>query len=444
MNEDNKDEQVSLRSSIEESIESFASFCSSSAIKVATGDLDLYTSNSPAICTRSQSLKIPAPESNKSPPTPLTSKVPKSNPPSRPDFKIPEIKEKTKAEMRKKNFKTRFDYTKANSETPPSTSTSTSSGSITTEPQEPCNPNVSSLRQVKKMNDKEMIEHLSKHVPELKDEAQFLYHCPEKIGLEPLRDILVNQTKTWRQSTIVIKALVVGLKAGLSYSLREQHRTNLEMFNDMRTVMTESSKLMTEVSQSLSETLKNEYKESGKTLSALIEVLGNAHELTKTLTEGKTHGHLQVPSKPKKQDTPEATPKQPENSQTQETKEPMTIKEKIKESMMSMERSNFVAYTDCKGDDIVLRTRVCGTNYNLTYDEKRKKWIVRKTESKDVEPEELTPYIDIFQRVARDKRVAKKPAFFAMGWFMYTTSNQIEPNLSSDDFWRTYYKVIFS
>lgn len=97
------------------------------------------------------------------------------------------------------------------------------------------------------MTDKEMIEHLSKHVLELKHEAQFLYYCPEKIGLEPLRDILVNQTKTWKQSCIVIKALVVGLKAGLSYSLRAQHNTYLEMFNDMRAVMTECSKLMTEV-----------------------------------------------------------------------------------------------------------------------------------------------------------------------------------------------------
>lgn len=91
------------------------------------------------------------------------------------------------------------------------------------------------------MNDKEMIEHLSKYVPELKDEAQFLYGCPVRIGLEPLRDILVSQTKTWKQSTNVIKALVIGLKAGLSYSLREQHRTYLEMFNDMKTVISESS-----------------------------------------------------------------------------------------------------------------------------------------------------------------------------------------------------------
>lgn len=44
---------------------------------------------------------------------------------------------------------------------------------------------------------------------------------------------------------------------------------------------------MMEVSHSLSETLKNENKESGKTLSTLKEVLGNAHELTKTFVEGK-------------------------------------------------------------------------------------------------------------------------------------------------------------
>lgn len=60
-----------------------------------------------------------------------------------------------------------------------------------------------------------------------------------------------------------------------------------------------------EASSFLSETLKSENKESGKTLSALKEVLGSAHEITKTLVEGKTHGHLQVPTAPTKPPTTE-------------------------------------------------------------------------------------------------------------------------------------------
>lgn len=78
---------------------------------------------------------------------------------------------------------------------------------------------------------------------------------------------------------------MVGLKSGLSYSLREQHQTYIDMFEEMKCIMGESSKVMIETSSSLSETLKSENKESGKTLSSLKEVLGTAHELTKTLVE---------------------------------------------------------------------------------------------------------------------------------------------------------------
>lgn len=226
--------------------------------------------------------------------------------------------------MPKKGSKTRTDYNKMTSETPPGPSKTASSTSTTKEPQETGNASLS-LRQVERMTDKEMIDHLTKNVPELKDEALFLYQCPEKIGLEPLRDILLHQIKNWRQSTLVIRALVTGIRSGLSYSLRDQHRTYLELFNDMKNVMTESTKLMTDVSQSLNETLKSENKESGKTLSALEEVLGNAHELTKTLIEGKTHGHLQVPSRPKRPKTPESKSKSPEPSTSKREMEPKSI-----------------------------------------------------------------------------------------------------------------------
>lgn len=309
--------------------------------------------------------------------------------------------------MPRQNTKNRVDYSKVNSDTPPTPSSATSNTSMK-EPQEPCNPSVSFLKQVDKMTDKEVVDHLTKDVPELKDEALFLFNCLEKIGMEPLRDILINQSKTWRQATIVIKALVTGLRAGLNYSLREQHKTYLEMFNDMTNVITESSRLMTEVSQSLSETLKNENKESGKTLSALKEVLGNAHELIKTLTEGKTHGHLQVPAKPPKPTQPETKTKQPEMVPSPDTVEKITTQDKIKESVMCMDRSKFTAAVDCKGDHIIMKTRVCGIDYNIVYSDKHKKWFIRKSHEDDVAPRELIPYFEIFQKIVRDKKIAKK------------------------------------
>lgn len=227
--------------------------------------------NSPTVCTRSQTSRTASLEELQQLPTTVPVKAPNPKPPSQPDFRPPNMKDKRKPEMSKKTSKAKIDYTKVTSDTPPK-SLSSSSTSINVEQTEPCNPAPSSLRMVDKMTDKEMVEHLSKNVPELKDEGMFLYQCPEKIGLEPLRDILVNQSKTWKQSINIIKAIVVGLKSGLNYSLREQHRSYLEMFGDMKVVMMESSLLMTEVSKSLSETLKNENKESGKTLSALKEV----------------------------------------------------------------------------------------------------------------------------------------------------------------------------
>lgn len=92
------------------------------------------------------------------------------------------------------------------------------------------------------------------------------------------------------------------------------------MFKDMKNIMQESGKLMTEVSQFQSETLKSEKK-----------VLGNAHELTKTLIEGKTHGHLQVPSRPPKSTTSETKTVQPSSTPSPEAEEKTSIDEKIKE-----------------------------------------------------------------------------------------------------------------
>lgn len=103
------------------------------------------------------------------------------------------------------------------------------------------------------MSDKELVEHLSKTRPDIKEEVKFIANCPERIGIEPLRDILITQTKSPKQVT--------------PYNSSSSCWHYIEMFKDMKNIMHESGKLMMEVSGSLSETLKSENKESGKTLS---------------------------------------------------------------------------------------------------------------------------------------------------------------------------------
>lgn len=296
-------EKSDLQSKIQTSSESITDFFSSSASKIITGDLDPFSSETTTVCTRSQANRAPTPAPEKSTEISVKETTFKPKKVTQPDFQIPNPK---RPAMSKKNLKIKTDYKTMSSDTPPSPSRSSSSGSLCKEPQD--QPAVvNSIKQIEKMSDKEMIDHLTKNVPELKEEALYLYGCPEKIGLEPLRDILLYKIKNWKQSTeIIVKALVTGIRAGLSYSLREQHRTYIEMFNDMKSIISESSKMMTDVSQSLHETLRSENKESGKTLSSLKEVLSTAHELTKTLVEGKTHGHIQVPTKPTRSKTPES------------------------------------------------------------------------------------------------------------------------------------------
>lgn len=301
MNLYQSEEKSELQSQIKTSTELITNFFGSAASKILTGELERPITEGTSVCTRSQTSRSSTPFPENPPETSARESnfMPKKV--SQPDFQIPNTKKST---MSKKTQKLKIDYNKMSSDTPPSPSRSSSSGSITKEPSEqPAH--VNSLKQVENMSDQEMIEHLTKNVPELKEEALYLLGCPEKIGLEPLRDILLYKVKNWKQSTMVIKALVTGIRAGLSYSLREQHKTYIEMFNDMKNVMSESSKMMTDVSQSLHETLRSENKESGKALSSLKEVLSTAHELTKTLVEGKTHGHLQVPAKPSRPKTPE-------------------------------------------------------------------------------------------------------------------------------------------
>lgn len=48
--------------------------------------------------------------------------------------------------------------------------------------------------------DKELVDYLINTFPaDIKEELQFLAGCPERIGIEPLRDILISQTKTSKQ-----------------------------------------------------------------------------------------------------------------------------------------------------------------------------------------------------------------------------------------------------
>lgn len=143
--------------------------------------------------------------------------------------------------MPKNKHKSRVDLSRVTSDTPPRSASTSSEVSN----QEPCNPNLPLPKLISKVTDKEVVEHLTKNIPEFKDEALYLFNCPEKIGMEPLRDIIINQAKDLKQAPPLVKALVVGLKAGLSYSLREQHQNYIDMFKDMKNIMQESGKLMT-------------------------------------------------------------------------------------------------------------------------------------------------------------------------------------------------------
>lgn len=186
--------------------------------------------------------------------------------------------------------KTKTDLSSVGPSTPPS-KPSTSTSSINTdrndpEPSEPCQPK-NTLYQ----------RWLTKSYPDINDEILYLAGCPERIGIEHPRDILISQTKIMRQVAPLVRALVVGLKG---WSLEINIKLILIYFRIWKTSWRNPGKSCWEASSFLSETLKSENKESGKSFSALKEVLGSAHEITKTLVEGKTHGHLQVPTAPTK------------------------------------------------------------------------------------------------------------------------------------------------
>lgn len=140
------EEKSDLQSQIKTSNESITNFFSSSATKIVIGDLDPSTSESSSVCTRSQTSRAstPAPEKIVDPPVQVSKYKPKQ--PSQPDFQIPNAK---KPDMSKKGAKTKTDYHKMSSETPPSPSRSSSSGSLNKDPQE--HPTVSnSLKQNEK------------------------------------------------------------------------------------------------------------------------------------------------------------------------------------------------------------------------------------------------------------------------------------------------------
>lgn len=122
---------------------------------------------------------------------------------------------------------------------------------------------------------------------------------------------------------------------------------------------------------------------------------------------------MQVPSKPKKIESPDPKQSPPEKPSSPEEPKHMTTAQKNKENMKSMQRSNFIAFTDCQGDNFIIKTRVCGIDYKLTYDEVIQRWNIKKAHRQDIQPPELTPYIDAFHEITRNKEVAKKPAYFA-------------------------------
>lgn len=290
--------------------------------------------------------------------------------------------------------------------------------------------------------DKDLMECLIKEFPQLTNEIKFLYGCPEGIGMDPLRDILVRQNKGDQYSISNIKSLVVGLKAGLAYSLRDQHNSYIDMFKELKAVIEEASRVMEETSTSLSDTLKSEHKESGRTLSQLKEVLSQTQELAKVLVEGKTHGHLQKPSAPPQKPTaPEPEPIPP--SKTDDPEEEKSLKELLSEVMRNINLDNFEARTTCTSGFIQIKTMSEGTRYLLTYNEKARRWFFRTEDKNELATEEEKPYIDLFLRIMTSKRLAEKPLLFVIGWQIYKCLKSLAPEEDTDELWEEHHKYAY-
>lgn len=146
----------------------------------------------------------------------------------------------------------------------------------------------------------------------------------------------------------------------------------------MKNIMSESSKVIQETSDSLEQTLRNENAESGKPVSSLKETLGMAQELAKTLSEGRTHQHTQVPSIPpsKPQPAPEPIP-EPKPS-TSDTSDTATIETRIICLETNLDRSDYYSVVDMTTGLLQIKTKIDDHNITLTYHEKTKQWVMRR------------------------------------------------------------------
>lgn len=235
------------------------------------------------------------------------------------------------------------------------------------------------LQRVANMNDNEICICLKEAYPELSEELEFLMQCPEKIGMLPMRDLLMYRVRSTKNVVLTVQAMVAGLKAGLSYTLREQHSTYTEMFKEMKNIMTESAKVIRETSDSLEQTLRVENVESGKTVSSLKETLGMAQELAKTLSEGRTHQHTQVPSRPpSKTSIPISSQPEPTPGCSRDDPEPATIEQKIITMIQNMKKDEYQGIVDLSKGFMQIKTEINQHKLTLTYDECKGYWSIRK------------------------------------------------------------------
>lgn len=289
---------------------------------------------------------------------------------------------------------------------------------------------------VRDLNDDLLINKLLEKFPNLENEIRYLGNCPEKIGLEPLRDIMISKIRSTKHANVAIQALVTGIRAGLSYSLREQHQNYLDMFKDMKSIMEESAKTIRDTSKSLEQTLHTENKESGKTISALKEVLGGAHDLAKTLTEGKTHGHLLNPSDPPEYNLEEV--KDPSHIiESPKSSDPdIGLLEMINHTIEEMNSDKFEATSRKEGKYYRIYTQVGAVDYVLTWNPSRMRWGIKLVNKEESTLPEAKPYLQLFADTVTFKKLFNRPKMLSMGWFIYQVLPRLAPSEDPDKIWK--------
>lgn len=214
------------------------------------------------------------------------------------------------------------------------------------------------------------------------------------------------------------------------------------MFKEMKNIMTESAKVIRETSDSLEQTLRVENVESGRTVSSPKETLGMAQELAKTLSEGKTHQHTQVPSRPPSK-TSITTNVQPDPTPgcSRDDPEP-TIEQKIISMMHNMDRDEYYGVVDLSKGFIQIKTEINRHYLTLAYNECKGVWSIRKDDASDILEDKLKEYLKLFMNTVKVKTLAEKPLACAMGWRVYVSLALITVDISEEQIWESYWRTI--